>query len=194
MVKFDPEVVTILSQRTVETFYLFKVTDENGVDVYKNTTFFHDLSIGSDTYDAKGLIVGLDPPQRTSVVDREQYSIVLSDPDFSMGADLDKGMLGNKVELRLGFVSHLTKKPVLRLEATLLIYKGYLDETGYKVSTGPQGETQLTLSCSSPMADLDSKKGLLLTKDQIRNRNPNDSSCDQIYLGSGSSILKWGKI
>ena len=41
--------------------------------------------------------------------------------------------------------------------------------------------------------ELDMKKGLYLSKDKVRGRNPDDSSCDRVYDGSGAT-LKWGKL
>ena len=93
-----------------------------------------------------------------------------------------------------GFVNPTTKLPELNLNDTILIYSGTIDGTGYSINTAEIGNSILNVTCSSPMGDLDFRRPIYTTKDSMRSRDPSDTSCDQIYEGSGQLQLKWGKV
>jgi hypothetical protein len=191
MIEFSSTVVQILSNPTIEGFYLVDI--QSGL--YRTTSYFRDITLSNGvTYPNDGKLLAVDPPQLSSVVDREIYKISFADPDFTNGPAADYGLVGKTVEVRLGFVNQTTKLPELDISNTILIYSGTVDGTGYSINTAEIGSSVLNVTCSSPMGDLDFRRPLYTTKDSMRSRDPADTSCDQIYEGSGQLQLKWGKV
>jgi len=193
MITLHADVVTALATKPTNYFYLLKITNELGVVTKAITTHPATISISGTNYVSSGSIIRLDPPQMTTSVDREQYKIVLSDPDFTEGAEADANMTGFDVEVRMGFLNASTKLPMLTLAQTILMYAGIIDGVSYLIKTEVQGEVLFQITCSSPLADLDLKRAMYCSKDYMRGRYPTDSSCDQVYGGSGVLQLKWGK-
>lgn len=191
MIQFSEKVKQILSQPTIEAFYLVDV--DSGL--YRTTSFFRDITLSNGvTFSNDGRLLSVDPPQLSSTVDREIYKISIADPDFNSGDSADRGLIGKLVEVRIGFVNQATNLPETNIVDTVLVYRGKIDGTSYIVNTNTIGEAVLNVTCSSPMADLDLRKPIYTTKDAARSREPSDTSCDQIYEGSGQLTLKWGKV
>jgi len=191
MITLTSNLQTVLSADHVDYFYLIKIFDDSTVH-NTLTTFHRDITMGDGlTYLADGTLAAIDPPKSTTSVDRDQFMFALADPDFLQGSFASAGYIGKEVDARLGFMSN--EVPLTAMADTLFFYNGYVDGTGYRVDTKSEGEALLQITCSSPMADLDQKKGLYLSRDFVRNRNPTDSCCDQIYSGSGKLQLKWGR-
>jgi len=193
MITLHADVITAITNKPTEYFYLLKITNELGSIIKAITTHWSSLVVNSVTYIANGSIVGLDPPQLNTTVDREQYRITLSDPSFTDGATAEAGMIGYDVEVRMGFLNFSTKQPMLELERTFLVYSGTIESVAYNIKTEEQGEALMQIGCSSPLADLDLKRAMYCSRDYIRGRYADDSSCDQVYGGSGILQLKWGK-
>lgn len=193
MISFSTAVVEILSQPTIESFYLVRIM--NGVtELYSTTSYFRNITLSNGvTYYSDGRLLSVDAPQLSSTVDRELYRIAIADPDFNSGAAADAGLIGKQAEVRLCFVSHSTKMPLTSVADCPTVYKGTVEGTSYSIETAGVGESVLSLSCSSPMADLDLRRPIYLSKDTTSSRNPLDTFCDQIYEGSGQLTLKWGK-
>lgn len=200
MILFSPNLVYVFQNSPIEHFYLLKIWRYvDGVEevVERCTTTGFDLLMtpegGGDPelYEANNRLVGLDTPQSNSTVDREQFKVVISDNEFAAGPYLENGLIGCKAEARIGFFKDGV--PLTDMADTILSYAGRVDGVGYLVKTEEQGEGLLEITCASPMADLEMKKGVFLSKDFVRGRNPSDSSCDQIYGGSSAVSMKWGK-
>jgi hypothetical protein len=191
MIEFSSTVVQMLSNPTIEGFYLVDL--QSGL--YRTTSYIRDITLSNGvTYLSDGKLISVDPPQLSSVVDREIYRISIADPDFTSGASAESGLIGKTIEVRLGFINQSTKLPELNIADTVLIYKGTVEGTGYSIDTATVGSSVLNVTCSSPMSDLDYRRPLYTTKDAMRSRDPTDTSCDQIYEGSGQLQLKWGKV
>lgn len=189
MITVTARMKELMEQVPMEPFYMVEIGT-----VYRTTSFYSDITLSdSRVFASDGKLVYLDPPRLSTSVDREQYKIQLADPEFMLGAYADQGLTGMSVEVRAGFVDKLTNLPETNIENTLLIYGGTIDGTSYNTDVRIIGENLLSITCSSPMADLDMKKRIFLSKDFIRNRNPDDACCDQIYEGSGAIRLKWGR-
>jgi hypothetical protein len=188
--------ITALMQsgETAETIYLIRITDKIGTLVYADTTHTSDVTLSNGfVYPANGNLVSADPPQQSTTVDREQYKIVIADPEMLLGALAESNFVGKRLEVRIGFLNPNTGLPYTTVDDTFIIYAGSVDSASYKVSTEEYGESLFQVSGVSPIVSLDMKRGLYLSKDAVRQRNPQDSCCDQIYEGSGTSVLKWGK-
>lgn len=195
MIALSLTLQNLLAQRNAEPFYTVLITTVDGLStLYNSTTHSYDIQFSNgETYTSDALVVGLEPPRLSSNVDREQYKIALGDPSFTQSPNAENGMVGKRILIRAGFIDQSTGMPLLDVNDTIIIYKGRIEGCSLEVHTEEIGEVVLNLSCSSPMADLDMKKGLYLSKDKVRGRNPNDSSCDRVYDGSGAT-LKWGKL
>lgn len=187
MIQFSNTLIQLLQNPVIEAFYLIKV------HTYRNTSYFTDITFNNEIYVADGKLLSADPPRMSAIVDRELYKIVLADPEYSFGSLLGNNLIGRNFEVRLIFVDPVTKLPYLELENTLLIYKGIVDSTAYAIDTSNLGEVAISISGSSPMADLDLTKTFYTSKEFIRNISSNDTSFDQVYEGSGNVNLKWGK-
>jgi len=155
------------------------------------TSYFSSLTLPDGTYTAHGKLFEIDLPRLDSVVDRDLYNITLTDSAFDMGSDYETGFLGAPAEVRIVFIDKTTNQP--DTSEPFLIYKGIVSNFNYEVDTSEQGRVISKIGCSNPMADLDTVKPLYTSKDFLRQFNPNDSSFDQIYEGSGAVNLKWGK-
>lgn len=193
MISFSTAVIEILAQPTIEAFYLVRIMD-GSTEIYSTTSYFRDIALSNGvTYYSDGRLVSVDAPQLSSTVDRELYRIAIADPEFNSAESADSGLVGKQAEVRLCFVSHITKLPLTNVWDSPIVYKGTIEGTNYTIETAGVGESVLSLSCSSPMADLDLRRPIYLSKDTVSSRNPLDTCCDQIYEGSGQLTLKWGK-
>ena len=194
MRQLSANVAPLLIAGTAEMILLVRIYDKNNTVIFTSTTFYEDVTLSNGyVYAANGLIVGADPQQLSTTVDREQYKISIADPSFLQGPLLEAGLTGARLEVRLGFINPATGLPFTAETDTFILYRGRIDNAGYKISTEEYGESILQISGASPLLSLDTKRGLLLSKDAARQRNSNDSCCDQIYEGSSAITLKWGK-
>ena len=188
MITVSPRLKLILQEPIKEGFYLVKIGD------YTTTSFYRDLTTSDGVvYLADGRLASVEPPQLSTVVDRALYKVQLVDPGMEFGPMVEANLVGKSMTVRAGFLDMKTGQPLLNIEDTILIYGGTVDSAGYTVETGEQGQSILAINGSSPMGDLDSKRVFYTSRDYIRGRNPTDSCFDQVYTGSGSVNLKWGK-
>ena len=195
MRQLSTNVASLLELGDTETLFLVRITDKEGEVVFSSTSYYDDVTLSNGyLYEANGMLVSADPPQLSTTVDREQYKVILSDPEFMQGDNAENGLTGKRMEVRVGFIDPESGLPFTEERDTFIVYRGRVDGASYRISTEEYGETLLQITGVSPILSLDMKKGIHLTKDAIRQRNPNDSSCDQMYEGSSTIILKWGKI
>jgi len=193
MITFSAAMITAMSTQPVDYFHMIKIVNELGAVTKAVTTHWANVLINSVTYLADGSLVRFDPPQITTTVDREQYKFILADPSFNEAAATEASLVGHRVEVRVGVLHATTKQPLTNLSDTLLVYAGRIDGASYNIKTDRIGESLLQITCASPLADLDMKRMLYCSRDFVRGRHPDDSSCDQVYGGSGVLALKWGK-
>lgn len=194
MRQLSSNIVAALNGEELATFHMLQITDKTGDQILSSTSHYTNITLSNGvTYESNGLLVDVDPPQLSTTVDREQYSVTLADPYFMQGALAETGLIGKKLEVRVGFLDSVTGLPLLNVIDTFLIYKGRIDGTSYKIDMQEYGEALLNVTGTSPILSLDMKKGIFLSRDAVRQRNINDSSCDQLYEGSGAVVLKWGR-
>jgi hypothetical protein len=201
MISFSANILNALSQETIEAFYMVRILNYDNSIMHSTTNHFADIQLknnGVDLanyfYPSDATLIAVDPPQMNTNVDREQYKITLADPTLSKLAAVRNNLVGKVLEGRLGFINRTTGMPYLEISDCPIVYKGRIDAPSYLIKTNEIGENLLQITGSSPMRNLDLKKSLFLSRDFVRQRDINDSSCDQIYEGSGSITLKWGKI
>jgi hypothetical protein len=188
MITLSPRIIALLSHPVIEPFYLVQIDGNTRL-----TTYPAEIALSDGKVYIPGHLVSLDPPKLSSSVDREAYKITIADPNMEYGAMFEDGMVGVDVEVRVGFIDQETGLPELDANNTFLIYKGVTDGLSYQINIEEVGESIATITCTSPMANLDMAKPFHTSKDFIRNLNPADSSFDQIYEGAGTVQLKWGK-
>lgn len=194
MRQLSANVAALVENNQAETIFLVRITDRDGDVVFSTTTFYENVTLDNGyQYEANGMLVAADPPQLSTNVDREQYHVTLADPEFMQGDNAENGMTGKRLEVRLGFLDPETGYPYTADEDTFVVYRGRIDGAAYKVNTEEYGEALLQITGISPILSLDAKRGFYLSRDATRQRNPNDSSCDQLYEGSSALVLKWGK-
>jgi len=194
MLTFSTNIKNILAANSGQIFYNLWIKNGDGSLFRASTTHHSTMTMSNNiVYVADDFIVSVDPPQLSTTVDREQYKIILADNTFDSAAQADNVYVGKLVEARLGFIDPATGLPLLNIVDSLVVYKGRIDGASSKITTDEIGESLFNISCASPMLSLDMRKGLYLSRDVIRGNDPNDGCCDQIYEGSGTLILKWGR-
>ena len=192
---------TLLSRYRVETFFLVSIANQ-----FRFTTLPYDITMSDGlVYLSDGGLKDVEPPRISSSVDREAYKISIADVAFGFRPYLEAGMVGQTLEVRVGFVNN-TGAPLLdygstlvehdmplnNLKDTFLAYKGTIDSHMYDIDT-MAGEALLTIEGSSPMADLDLTKTFFTNRDSLRKINASDNSFDEVYAGSSEVSLRWGK-
>ncbi|MDB4575353.1 hypothetical protein N9112_00155 [bacterium] len=187
MITFSTNVKALMDKPSFEHFYLIDMAD----GLLRITDHAYAITLSdARTFQKTDELLEIERPKFSTVVDREHYKILLADPGFSQGALADLGIIGEIIEIRVGFVDTSTGLPLTALADTVSIYKGLVDTTAYRMT---QDEVVLEITCASPMADLDQINKMVLSKDDVTSRNPADTCCDQLYEGSGGIALKWGK-
>ncbi len=198
MIQLSPTLTELLNNNSIEVFYMLQIDDYYSGKTdprLLSTTFYRDITLSNNiTYMSDGRLISIAPPRLESIVDKSTFEIVLADPSFEMLGSLDASLIGNLIQVTVGFVNIETNLPLLNVEDTLLIYKGRVDNFAYKINTEEFGESVLIITCGSPMINLDGIRQYHLNKDYVRSQYPDDSCCDQINESSASLAVKWGKI
>lgn len=196
MITFSQNIINCLSAGNVEAFYLLRITNSAGAALYSTTTYFADISLNNagtlTTYASDGLIISVEAPQLSSTVNRDQYRIILADPALQNASSV-KDLVGKSLETRVGFVDPITRLPMLDVADTFIAYKGVIDSAAIAISSAELGEIKIVITGASPIVSLDQKNGIYLSDDSIRKRNAKDSCCEQLFTGSRTLVLKWGK-
>jgi hypothetical protein len=192
MIALSPTLQNLLSQELIEIFVMVSVGD------YKTTNYFRDITLSNgETYISDGRLLAVDTPTITSVVDRVQYKIMFADPDFYFGAMFEPdgvdSYMGKNVLVRVGVVNKATGAPLTNIADTIVAYAGKVDFGAYDMDLSDVGESTFVMSCTSPMGDLDQVRTFYTTKTAYEDYDPTDTSFEQIYEGSGSISLLWGK-
>lgn len=186
---------TLLAQDTVSTFYIVDI------DTYPkllHTSYYRNLQTPFGLFSADNGLVMVDPPRLATNVDREAYKLTYADPAFEMRALAEAGLTGKKVVSRIGFLNNtgatlngvLHGQPCLNPNDFITIYKGVIEFATMNIS---DEEVLMTLECSSPMANLGLVNSHFSSQDYLRQRAPSDTSFDQVYVGSRSVNILWGK-
>jgi hypothetical protein len=209
MIQFSNNIRDNLAIDTIEAFYMIKLVNRDNHALYHTTSFYADVQLTQivngievvmpeHLYLSNGTLLSVDPPQASTIVDREQYKFAFADPTFTKKGDIENNLIGCPIECRVGIVDNRSSsttfgKPLLNINDTVIAYKGRVESVSMTVKTGGLGERIIQITGSSPMRNLDMKKSIYISRDNMRKQDPNDSSCDQIYEGSSNISLKWGK-
>lgn len=194
----NASIKTLMSQDFISTFYLVELNLNSSV--VRDTTIGYDFTFNSQVFSSSGYLLSVDPPKMSSTVDREAYKVTYSDPDFSLRSEMETGILGKRLKVWIGFMNTLDAplagidpgQPMTNAGDIILVYSGFVDSPAYTYN--PDGEIVASIEATSPMGALDSTITLYTSKDSLQQRNPADTSFDQIYDGSAGIQLLWGKI
>lgn len=200
MRKLGNAITSILQQGNVEYFFLVSI---DGLD--HSTSLPHNISMSnSTTYLSDNGLMAVEPPRLSTVVDREAYKVVFSDPQFLMRAFFEAGAVGRSIVVYIGFINSISGlvgsngtvvvlgMPFLDMRDTICAYKGVIDGHGYEINAA-DSTVIATIEGASPMADLDMNRPFFTSKESIKQFAAGDTAYDQIYEGSGEIITKWGK-
>ena len=190
MIVFPQRVIDILSHNDVEACYLLQIGST------KVTSFFTSVTTSDNAvYTPNSSLLSVDPPQQSSSVDSQQYSLSFSDPEFIFGAESENGLIGKSVSVYICLLDPVTKLLETNVANLILLYKGYVAGAGFQISLETIGESTFVLTCTSPMSNLDMARTFHGNKTFMReNINPDDSTFDNIYEGGGVLRKKWGKL
>jgi hypothetical protein len=155
------------------------------------TTYNRNLVRSDGEYLSTDMIFGADKPQMSSTVDRDLYKLSLADSNMVLAAEFDEGLNGASVVVSVGFLDFATNLP--EVEDILITYKGIVESYSYAIDTSESGSVRATVSCSNLMASLDDADPFYTSKQALKQIHATDTSFDQIYEGSGTVNLRWGK-
>jgi hypothetical protein len=209
MRKFSQPVKTLLATGIYSGFFLIEMNIRGNPLRY--TTLPYDVSVGGNLYSSDSNLAGVDPPKLSTSTDREAFKIKFADPEMTFSALCDE-MINSRVSVRGGFFnttgsvlvdsvgqSIQPNNPLLNINDTLLMYKGFIDVVRYTMSE--EDGVLLEIECTSPMASLDALNSFYTTTNSLRQRVPADiwaaapdTSFDNVSLGGSAQELLWGKI
>lgn len=186
MITIPPNIQNILQGIEIETFYCV------AIGPYQSTSYFRDLTLATyGLFVADGNLLGVDPPASNSVVTKADFNTQIADPALILGAYAEGGLVGMQMTVHLGFVDN--DVPLVGANDTIVVYRGKVSGTAYRIDTNERGRSIFNVQGSSPMSDLDHTRPYWTNKEFVRQLRPGDSSFDSNAEGSGTVVLGWGK-
>ena len=186
---FSSKINNLLSRPTVTAVYLVSV------GIYRVTTHHSDVIANGVTYAADSNLLSVQPPQQSSSVDTQSYTIAFVEPGFTFGVATEEGLIGQPTRVYVCLVNPDTGVLETASEDLILVYAGQVSGSSYQVGLEEVGSVIYTLTCTSPMANLDLVRPFYGSKSFMRsNIKPDDSTFDYVYEGGGKARLMWGKV
>ena len=184
---FSTPVQTVLnSTNRVKYFFLIELVLGS---TYNFTSFYRDISWDSKTWNSDGGLFEVDSPQFSSIVDREAYRVVLTDLDDTLQSEFRSGVIGKAINVYVGFCDS-NGDPLTGAGDIVSIYSGYVDSP--QVAIDWETKTA-SIEGTSPMADLDQVKTVMVSRDGMDQFDATDTAYDRIFEDS-ETLVKWGKI
>ena len=148
----------------------------------------HDVTIGGTTYESVGALVSVTPPQANGLIDRDLFSIRLSDPYFVFKDNLDDEATGTPVSIKVA--AYVNNQIVAE---TLSVYEGFLSSAEVVVEGDADSpEPVVTLNCVGPFAKLYQITGRTTSPNSQKERHPNDTSFDRSFDVENEATIRWG--
>jgi len=188
MIEFSEAIQVLLAGRSSEAFYLVKIGNSF------RTSHSSNVTVGSDTYIADGSILEVTPAEFSSVTDKQEFSVAVADVDNFLSDKITAGIIGLKVEARIGFINPATGVAFTSYADTFFLYRSAVDRVELQIATGSRGKRNFVIVCTSPLHDLDQIRAVYTSQDYANSVLPGDTSYSQVYQGSGQINLKWGKL
>lgn len=156
---------------------------------YRFTSLSQDVSWDSQTWTSDGGLFEVDAPRFSSVIDREAYRVVLTDLDEALHAEFQAGVIGKEINVWAGFLDD-SNQPLLGADDVVSLYGGYVDSPEVVIDWDTK---TASLQGTSPMADLDQVKSIMVSRDGMDQFSSSDTSYDALFEDS-EILIKWGKI
>ena len=185
MIHLSAKQTELLQNTSAERFYCVRIKD------LLMTDYSHDLVLSDGVYLASDMLVGVTPPEASSSVDRALYEIILSDAYNELANQYSEGLIGSKITVRIGFLDPATDQPLT--DEMFILYSGIVQGKDVSFDTELEGKAITKIIGSNVLAALDATDGFYTSRDTLRNIDPNDTAFDQVYEGSRSLTLLWGK-
>lgn len=152
-------------------------------------THAHDVTWNGNQYTAVNPVLGIEPPQYSTVVDREVYRMELDALDPLIQSEVDSGIVYKPVSVRIAF----TLDGVFQSGAdqTVYSYKGRVGGVSQSVNAE---KSVYAVECTAPLSDLDANSPRFTTTNAQQLLYPTDTCFKGIHEGSAAVDLEWGKI
>jgi len=185
---FSSNIQSVLNSDSIEFFFLIELFFAS---TYRLTSYSSNIVFDGNTYTSDGGVFEIDSPNFSTVVDREAYKVVISDPENDLLSELNSNIVGKEIRVRVGFIDENTGQPLIsNTDDVLYVYKGYVDKPAI---TNDFENKLVTLEGTSPMSDLDGVRSFLTSKDSIQNFDSTDTSFDTVH-DNYEIDYKWGKV
>jgi len=168
--------------------YFFLIEIDLGSTAYY-TSFHRNIDYNGHIWLGDGGIFSIEPPNFSSILDREAYTILLTDNSNSISDSFKLGVIGNTIKVSLGLLDQ-NGEPLLGSGDIASVYSGFIDSPAVNITWG---EKTAKIEGTSPMADLDQVNLTMVSKDGMDQKSSSDTSFDAIYEDS-ETHLSWGKI
>jgi len=156
---------------------------------YYFTSLSYSVRFNNNLYIPDGGLTGFGPPRSSTTVDREIYEVTFLDHADELQAEIRAGINGAPLTVYTSFLNS-KKKPLLSRSDVFIAYSGFID-TAVIINNS---ETKMAkIQAASPLAALDLVSAYSVSRDGMDQMNSLDTSFDDIYQGSKSVTLKWGK-
>lgn len=186
MRQFSAAAQAVLDSDSIDYAFLIKLSFNSD---YYLTSNSYDVDYDGNTYLANSGLFDFDSPSSSTVVDRESYTIVVSEVFNDMLPEFKLNVVGKPVAVYMA-LRDANGDLLTSTEDVLMIYKGTVD----KPSISNDFEEKLaTLEGTSPMSDLDLVRTFITSKDGMDQKSATDTSFDEVFDGN-EITLKWGKV
>ena len=183
---FSAAVQTVLDSDLIEYAFLIKLNFS--LDYYL-TSNNYDVVYDGNTYLANSGWYQFDNPKFSTIIDRESYTVVISELLNEMKAEFKVNVVGKPIEV---FVALRDANGDLLLSTSdvLRVYRGFVDKPLIK---NDFDQKLAVIEGTSPMSDLDLVRTFITSPDGMEQRSATDTSFNQIYKAN-EITLRWGKV
>lgn len=187
MRKFNNFIASKLKSDTLSTYTLFDFDLENTPARFTSTPY--PITFNGQEYVSDIGVVDFKVPIQSASVDRQSFSVAISDNLSILKNSVTKSNAGRDATLYMGFFND-DGTPNTSLENVLIVYKGFIDKTTY---SNDFDEAIFTIELSSPMADLSLVNTIITSPNGMDQHSLTDTSFDKV-IEDNEEIVKWGKI
>lgn len=177
-------------------------TSQYEQNIKRFTSYYQDVKFNEGlsneiTYTADGGLFEVDAPSFSSIVDREAYKIVITDKNNEFLNIFKLNAIGAAITVRIMVEDPSTDtllinsaNDISNQPDVVFVYSGFVD--------GPTVDNDFdqkiaVIEGTSPMADLDQVKVLMVSRSGMDQFDAADTSFDSIFEDN-EIHLKWGKI
>ena len=148
----------------------------------------HSVTLDGLTYEPIGALISVTPPQANGLIDRDLFSIRLSDPYFVFKENLEQESTGVPVSIKVA--AYVNNRIVTE---SLSVYEGFLSTAEVNIEGDADApEPVTTLTCVGPFAKLYQITGRTTSPNNQKERHPNDTAFDRSFDVENEATLRWG--